>query len=899
MSRPPDAPPPRVARLVIRLTVPRDVRDAVLADLDEVYRARVASDGPAAARTWYRREALSFSSRFTADRARERGAGAVRRGRMRLGLSWLDVKLAARMFVRYPGLSAVSVVGMAAAITIAGGAYSLLDEMTSTSVPLDEGDRVVSVYNYDLDAQQLQARFDDLQAWRAQVSLLVDLGAYRAVNRNLIAPGAAPEVVRVAEMTASGFRLARVAPLRGRFLRDGDELPAAPPVAVIGAAVWERRFGSDPGVLGTAIQLGDTQYTIVGVMPADFVFPVNFEYWTPLRIDGSRFPPGKSPLLQPFARLAPGATLAAARAEMEAVGQRASAESPTTHGQVRPRVLPYSYAYFDLHNPQNVVSIRMMQGLVSLLLMVVAVNVSILVYARTATRQGEIAVRGALGASRRRIVTQLFVEALALSSVAAVAGLLLVVVALRYIRAALEDALGRLPFWLELELTLQTVFYVGGLAILAASIIGVVPALKATGRRVQANLQTLSAGGGSRMQLGRTWTILIVAQVAFAVAILPTVVYQAWFLTSASNADPGFAAEQFISARVQMDRGTAPATGDAADRAFAARRGARQGDLLRRLSEEPGVAAVTFGVVRPGEESPANVDVEGSLNAEGHAVRSTRVGTSYFDVFGLPMIAGRGLNPGDASEAAPAVIVNRTFAARILGEGNPIGRRIKYQSEGSAARWYEVVGVVEDMPGDALVGEKPLPKVYHATTIEQMTSPVLAIHLRGTTPAEFNGRLRELAAAVDPDLQLQRIQTLDEAMREGQPTMRLAAAVMLGLTLSIVVLSAAGIYAMMSFTVARRRREIGIRAALGADPRQLLMGIFSRALAQLALGAAIGMACAIGFDRLMAAGVEKDWADTLILPGVALFMVMVGLMATLGPARQGLRVQPTEALRSS
>ena len=821
------------------------------------------------------------------------------RSRSRLGLSWLDVKLAARMFVRYPGLSAIGVIGMAAAITIAGGAYSLLDEISSTSVPLDEGDRVVSVYNYDLDAQRLTARFHDLQAWREQLSSLADLGAYRSVTRNLIAPGAAPEAVRVAEMTASGFRLARVAPVRGRYLQDSDELPAAPPVTVIGEAVWGRRFGSDPNILGTVIQLGDTPYTIVGVMPADFVFPLNFEYWTPLRIDASRFQVGESPSLQPFARLAPGATLASARAEIDAVGQRASASSPKTHGQLRPRVLPYSHAYFDLHDPRNVTTIRMVQAVVSLLLVVVAVNVSILVYARTATRQGEIAVRGALGASRRRIVTQLFVEALVLSGVAAVVGLTLVAVALRYIRGVLEQALGRLPFWLEFELTLPTIVYVGGLAVLAASIIGVVPALKATGRRVQANLQMLSAGGGSGLRLGRTWTFLIVVQVAFVVAILPSVVYQAWSLTRASNADPGFPAEQFISASLQMDRGTAPSTGEADDRAFERRRGARHGELLRRLGEEPGVAAVTFGLVRPGEESEVDVDLEGSPRAEGYAARSTRIGITYFDVFGLPILMGRALNAGDADASAPAVIVNRAFAGRILGEGNPIGRRIKYKGDGSAAPWYEIVGVVENLPGDQLVGQRPLPKVYHATTIEQVASPVLAVHLRGTTPAEFNGRLREIVAAVDPDLQLQRIQTLDEAMREAQPTMRLGAAVLVGLTFSIVVLSAAGIYAMMSFTVARRRREIGIRAALGANPRRLLIDIFSRALKQLAAGAAIGTMGALGLGQLTAPAAEKDWASILILPGVALFMVMVGLAAAFGPARQGLRVQPTEALRSN
>jgi hypothetical protein len=302
--------------------------------------------------------------------------------------------------------------------------------------------------------------------------------------------------------------------------------------------------------------------------------------------------------------------------------------------------------------------------------------------------------------------------------------------------------------------------------------------------------------------------------------------------------------------------------------------------------------------MRPGEENQVDVDVEGSAVAEGYPVRSTRVGTNYFDVFGLPMVVGRGLAAGDAVASASAVIVNRTFARGILGD-NPIGRRIRYRADGPAARWYEVVGVVENFPGDELVGEKPLPKIYHAITIDQVTAPVISVHLRGATPAEFNGRLRELAARVDPDLQLQRIQALDDAMREAQPTMRLGAAVLLALTFSIVVLSAAGIYAMMSFTVARRRREIGIRAALGADPRRLLLGIFSRALRQLGLGAAIGVACALGLEQLTVGAVEKDWVDTLILPGVALFMVIVGLLAAIGPARRGLRVQPTEALRST
>ena len=817
---------------------------------------------------------------------------------MRTGLSWLDVKLAVRMFLRNPGLSAVAVTGMAAAITIAAGAYSLMDEIRDPVVPLAEGHRVVSLYNQDLKGGSLAATTRDVAAWREQATSLADVGAYRPVVRNLIGPGGAPEPVRVAEMSAAGFRVAQVDAIRGRYLQDSDENPSAPSVAVIGEQVWTRRFAGDPAVLGSVIQLGDTQYTVVGIMPADFVFPLNFEFWTPLRIPATAGPEQASSV-QPFARIAPGVTLAAARAELEAIAQRAAAALPQTHAQLRPRILPYSHAYFDLQDPAMAMRIRLVQALISLLLVVVAVNVSILVYARTATRHGEIAIRTALGARRGRIVMQLFLEALALSTVAAVVGLTLVSVALRYIRGVLEQALGRLPFWLEFELTTATMFYAAGLAVLAASIIGVIPALKATGRRVQNNLQTLSAGGGSGMQLGRTWTFLIVAQVAFAVAVLPTVLYQSWFFTSASNADIGFAAEQFITARVELDRGTTPAVGPVADREFAARRGARQADLVRRLSEEPEVAAVTFGVSRPGEEAPAAVELEGGSRSEPYSIRSTRVDPSFFAAFDLPIVVGRGLTSADAADAAHAVVVNRVFAALAFGEANPIGRRLKYVEGGTRDRWYEVAGVVENFPGDQLVGEKPLPKLYHAVSIANVVDPVLSVHLRGTTPVDFNPRLREIAAAVDPDLQLQRIQPLDQAMREAQPMMRLAAAVLLSLTLSIVGLSAAGIYAMMSFTVAQRRREIGIRAALGADPRQLLLGIFSRAVSQLGLGAALGIVCALALGQLTADGTPNDWAQTLSVPFVAVLMVAIGLAAAMGPARKGLRVQPTEALRSS
>jgi hypothetical protein len=229
-----------------------------------------------------------------------------------------------------------------------------------------------------------------------------------------------------------------------------------------------------------------------------------------------------------FGRLAPGATLESAQAELTAISRRLAAASPATHEHLRPLVMAYAHAFSEIEDSEDALAVYAIEIAIVLLLVLICVNVAILVYARTATRQGEIAVRGALGASRRRIVAQLFVEALMLAGVSAAIGIGLTAVGLRLIEGAMLAMVGRWPFWFSLELQTSTVIYVVGLTLLAAAIVGVAPALKATGRQVHTRLQTLSPGSGSRMRMGRLWTALIVAQVAVTVAILPMATYFAW-----------------------------------------------------------------------------------------------------------------------------------------------------------------------------------------------------------------------------------------------------------------------------------------------------------------------------------------------------------------------------------
>jgi predicted permease len=806
---------------------------------------------------------------------------------------WLDVKLGVRMLIKYPGLALVGGVGIAVAVAIAAGGYSVIyGNFLAASLPLEEGDRLVSIEMWDAAASNTERRLlRDYLGWREELKSVPELGAFRTVTPNLIASGAQPGSVRVASMSASGFRVARVRPLMGRYLVEADEREGAAPVVVIGESVWRNRFAADPAILGRTIQLGAVAHSVVGVMPEGFEFPVNHRFWTPLRSGAAPPEPLAGPDLMVFGRLASGATLETAQSELAAIARRTALAFPKAYAQLRPKVLPYPYPFLGMHETGDVTGLHTMQAVLTVLLVLVCLNVAILVYSRTATRQAEITVRTALGASRGRIVAQLFIEALVMSVVAALAGVAIAAISLRQIETATLHIASELPFWLSFQLMPAAVLYAGALSVLAAAIVGIVPALQATGRDAQNGLRIIGAGG-SGARLGKTWTLLIVAQVGFAVALLPSAVSTAWGSMQQGLAGLGFPAEEYLSAQLGMDVPDRPE--------FSRRYAERQAELRRRLEAEPRVSSVTFAMVNPGEERGASIEAQGREGI-GYEARFNRVDLNFFRAFDVPILAGRGFESADLAPEAGTVVVNRTFAERVFG-GDALGRRIRYvgRSGGATpqtpepARWHEIVGIVPDFPTGASpeMGGSPL-RLYHAAAAGQVEPATIAIRVRGGAPSTFAARFQEVAAAVDPDLQLRAIVSLDEAMRREQWIRRLEAAVLAAVTVSVLMLSSAGIYALMSITVLQRRKEIGIRMALGADPKRIVASIFSRALGQLAVGAALGMAGAIALQRASAG----EASSAAVLPAVALFMMVVGFLAALGPARRSLRIEPTEALR--
>jgi predicted permease len=852
------------------------------------------------------------------------GTGLVERQRQRRirkdpAFSALDFTLAWRMLLRYPGLSLVSVLGMSVGITIAAGAFTIVSMMMGTKLPLPEGDRLVSLVNWDASTNDRELRLlYDLEAWRDAKSV-EDFSVSRNVQRNLIVGGRPPEVVMVAEISASAFRAARVGAYRGRTLLPEDERAGAPDAIVIGHDEWVRRFGADPDIVGQSVGLGPTAYTIVGVMPEGFGFPAYHSFWIPWRLDAAAHAPRSGPSINVFGRLAPGATLESARAELTAISRRLAAASPATHEHLRPLVIAYAHAFNEIDDPQDALAVYAIEIAIVLLLVLICVNVAILVYARTATRQGEIAVRGALGASRRRIVAQLFVEALMLAGVSAAIGIGLTAVGLRQIDGAMRTLVGRWPFWFSLELQTSTVIYVVGLTLLAAAIVGVAPALKATGRQVHTRLQTLSPGSGSRMQMGRLWTALIVAQVAVTVAILPMATYFAWSSLRLQSGG-GYASAEFLNASLSLDRTAAPPT-EADDKAFTARYGGALAEIERRLKDDSRVREVTFSLTRPGRELAVVLEAEGMPvpvdavdynivegTKRGTLVRFNRVATNFFSAFDVPVSIGRGLTAADASADAtgltPGVLVSRGLVDQVFSGANPLGRRIKYVGRSGEVpsrndvleRWYEIVGVVPDFPIPGSFDDESEGRVYHAVAAVDLYPALLNVRARTGDPAALADPLRELSASIDPDVQLRDVSTAEIAFKQARGMMRLIGVSLALVIVSVILLSSAGIYSLMSFTVARRRREIGIRAALGANRNRILLGIFSRVLAQLGAGAVLGLIAAVGLEQILEGDMMRNYR-AMLLPLVVLLMMTIGVIAAIGPARQGLRIQPIEALR--
>jgi predicted permease len=809
----------------------------------------------------------------------------------------MDLKLGARMLRKSPGLTVIA--GLALAVAIGAGAAYLefTRDMLHPTLPVADRDRIVGVGVRDTERGTLESRvLSDFAVWREHARTIEQLGAHRRIDGQLTTADGRTERTRAVEISASAFQIVSTPPLLGRTLTGEDERPDAAPVMLIGDDVWRAGFDADRDVLGRTARLGPDVYTIVGVMPVGFGFPTNKNVWVPLKAQAAGLQRGAGPGIGMFGRLMPGMSLDSAQAELQALLQA----RPTLRAEVR--------LYLDLLLQEDRASgeVLLLQAanlVFVLLLGICGSNVATLVFARTALREPEITVRTALGASRGRITGQLFAEALVLCGVGAVAGLAIASFVGHWATRVWIEATGQpRPFWWDEGLRAETMLYAVALAVLAASIVGVVPAVKATGAALQGRLREAGAAGSST-GFGRLWTGVIVAQVAVTVIFLATIVSLALTAIRANHGGSvSYARDQLLTARLERAGGDARGA-----------RGIGAGTLqalTERMKQEPGVVAASHATSIPGTTfemfrlelaEPAGVEGGETPSGDGLWSQGARVGMDFFDTVGIPLVAGRLFTPAEIVAGHRVAVVDETFARLILDGRNPLGQRVRRPAankDDAPGPWLEVIGVVRDAIVRTRRGSEDAVLYQPA---RPAASPMrLLVRTQGPDPALAN-RLRTIAVSVDPELELIDVMsTADLAEAEALPT-RIFLRIFTVTAAVAMLLCTAGIYALISFTLVRRTREIGIRVALGAGPRRIISGAFSRAFLQVGLGVLLGALPATMIIREGAGGaggLRFAAFSAAVALAVGAFVILVALLACVGPLRRALRVPPVDALRA-
>jgi putative ABC transport system permease protein len=817
------------------------------------------------------------------------------------GVSSLDWKLGARLLLKYPALTIIGGLSLAAGIALGVVGMEVADELLYKRLPFDDGSRVVSLVTQDVAASRVEPRMlHDFAIWRRTLKTVVELGAARVSDRNVPTGEGGVEALRVAEITASAFPLSRVPPLLGRPLQPTDERPGAEPVVVLGHDVWQRQFLADPAIIGRVVTVGRTPRTVVGVMPPGFGFPRNQQLWVPLPVQDA--PPRDGPAVQVFGRLADGASWQDAAAELDLASARLAATQPATHAQLRTRVR--AFAGRTPGDPLQLEDFAL-HAVVLLLLGAICANVATLIFARTAMREPEIVVRHALGASRARVVAQIVTEGLVLALAAALLGLVVAQTTVRYawLRASqlMRDGL---PFWVDLTLEPATVAYALLLALVAAALIGLLPALKATSASIHQGLQGITGTGGT-MKFGGIWSFIVGAQVAFTLLFVPAAVGIYIHSLHEESKWAAFPTERYLTFRLGMDNEALAGESGVPDEGQIGARRARAYELLAgRLREEPGVTQVTYAdrllgkapdwvglEMEQGGAPPARLhgNYEGGFAMEA-------VGAGHLEALGAGIVAGRGLQAADAGAPNRPVVVGEAFM-RAVGR-NPVGARVRTTQKGSVRElgpWHEIVGVVTDLgmgPAGGDNGDEAT-FIYRAASAAELDPVVVVVRVAGDA-ASLAPRVAALARQVDAGLQLRELDTLEAVVAQEQASKQIVSVVFRSILLGSVVFSAAGLYALMAVAVARRTREIGIRRALGATPRQVLGSVFARA------GRQLGGGIIAGNSLILLLAWRSDSLTTSLLVSSAItsvLMAAVGVLACAAPARQALRVQPTEALR--
>ncbi len=817
-----------------------------------------------------------------------------------------DVRYGLRMLLKSPGLTIVAVLSLAIGIGANTSIFSIINGVLFRPLPhVQAPERLVAVYTSDYSGPLYgTSSYPDYLDLRGKTDAVSDLLAYTVRPMSLSADGG--EAERILGTIASGnyFSVLGVRAAEGRtFTREEDETPEAAPVVVVSHGLWQRRFGSDPSLVGKTVTLNGHPFTVVGIAPPQFTGTLQGiapDVWVPINMNaqarGDReMLAGRSDRwLFLMGRLKDGTSLARARESFDAMARGLHESYPEEWSNVRGEtrsltLLPEGEARVP---PQVRGALLGVAGLlmvvVLLVLLIACANVANLLLARASVRRKEIGIRLALGASRWRIMRQLLTESVLLGLLGGAAGLLVALWTIDLLMSFSPPT--PVPIAVNFSPDLRVLAFTFVLSVLTGLIFGSAPALQATRPDVLSALKDegASATGGDGRRRFKLRNLLVVAQISVSMVLLVGAGLLIRSMQNAQAINPGFRSDGVLIMTPETEiQGYTKEQGQEFYR-----------QLMTRVEALPGVASASLAESVPlaFEGSRRGISVEGYERRKGEdsEYHYNTVGSRYFETMGIDLAAGRSFADTDREGAPGVVIVNESFARRFWPGQNPLGKRLS--ASGPQGKFLEIVGVAKDGKYNTL-GEAPLPFVYFP--FGQNYSPGMTLHVRTSgDPKNLLAAVRDEVRALDKNLPVSNVKTLNEHLGGALLLPRVGAMLLGILGLLALVLAAAGLFGVMSFSVARQTREIGIRMALGAQPRDVLKLVLTEGMSLVVFGVCLGLALSFAATRLLSGflyGVSATDPVTFAL--ITLLLAGVALLAALLPARRATKVDPMVALR--
>ena len=808
-----------------------------------------------------------------------------------------DLRYALRTLRRAPAFTLVAVLVLAIGIGATTAMFSLVDAMLVRGLPYPNADRLVLLIGNVQRANGVERRgnsYPDHVDWHARATSFEDMAAYTTLTATL--QGAdEPERIVGEAVSAPYFTLLGVSPAHGRgFTPEEDAVPNRDAVVILSDGLWRRRFGADPSILNRTIQLGARSYTIVGIMPPGFTGVTDTaQFWEPFAQSGTPFDNRGSRGFQTLARLKPGATLAAARAELDTISRQLAAAYPQTNDKRAVEVTPL--ADFVLQQLRSIVVALM--AAVSLVLLIACANVAGLLIGRADARQREIAVRTALGAGPGRLLRQLITENCLLALLGAFAGMAVAQIALPSLVAASPIAF---PTFVRPQLSLPVLAFGIAIALVSGVLLGIAPMMHTRLPRLGDALKTSSRGGSSGLRSQRFRSALVIVEVALAVVLLAGAGLMIRSIQKLAAIDPGFDAANVLMVNATIPRQTAPPATPGGPAAPPAPFVTSHTDLLERLRAVPGVETASLASDLPfGGSSAVFYSGEGDATVDAQTLPRAyvhRVTPEFFATLRIRREAGRTFLPAEEKPDSAAVIVSHNVTRRFWPNQDPIGKRIKLGAPASQNPWMTIVGVVDEVKYRGLPENPTADPDLYLPYIDRATQGVV-VRTR-VEPSSVASAVRAAIRDGNASILTFNASTLADVVAQQSSASRFTGWLLTVFAATALALSVVGLYGIMSYLVAQRTREFGIRLALGASRAEIVRRVLRDGTWRVAIGAAIGLAATTGLARLLAGLVYGVGTfDISSLLAVAT-LVVVAIAACGIPAVRATRVDPAIALRS-